>query len=80
MELSDLLLNTEQKRPSKSPDVKKFKIGGYIHSNLINILNYLNSDIILSSNEDDLVGIVAVKGLFAKEQYSSKFKIQYPKI
>jgi len=80
IELSDLVLNTEQTRPSKSPDIKTLKIGGYIHSNLTNVLKYLNSDIILSSNEDNLVGIVAVKSEFAKEKYSSKFKIKYPKV
>ena len=77
IDLKYLENNTIRTTPSKSDDDKKYKIGGFIHSNFINVLQYLDSNIILESNADKIVGIVAVKALFAKQKYSEKFNIQY---
>jgi hypothetical protein len=44
----------------------------------MNILQFLDSNIILESNADKIVGIVAVKAIFAKQKYAEKFNIQYP--
>ncbi len=78
IDLKDLENNTIKTTPSTSPDVKKYKIGGFIHSNFMNILQFLDSNIILESNADKIVGIVAVKAIFAKQKYAEKFNIQYP--
>ena len=77
--LAQLELNKKVKKPSSFKDVKREKIGGFVHSNELNVLKYLNSDIILSSNEDNLVGVVAVKATFAKKYYGEKFNIKYQK-
>jgi len=77
--LSQLELNKKVKKPSSFKDVKKEKIGGFVHSNELNVLKYLNSDIILSSNEDNLVGVIAVKAIFAKKYYGEKFNVKYQK-
>lgn len=77
--LENLKLNTKTKKPSAIKDQKNEKIGGYIHSKELSVLKYLNSDIILSSNEDNLAGIVAVKASIAKEIYGKKFNIKYEK-
>ena len=60
VKISDLDRNDRIIPTSHYRDVRKHKIGGIIHDDLFNVIKFFNGTIVLSSNEDNIIGLAAI--------------------